>query len=118
MKRPGITIITSLLLMALVWLLLGREVMFTLLTGFPAHIARVWPQLTWNIDLLVPFVVAYALAVGTGHGLVHRPMKRRGVRWRMDHTLCIAGFVPLLFATAFLVPGILLHAQLLIEALD
>jgi hypothetical protein len=118
MKQRIITVIATLLPLGLAWLLLGREALLALLTGFPAHLARVWPEITWNMDLLVPFMVAFTLAVCIGHLLLRGPMGRRGVRWRPDHTLCLAGFVPLLFATAFLVPGILLHVRLLAEALD
>lgn len=116
MKR--VWIIIGVVLAAGVWtLLFGLGGWLALLTGFPAHLARVWPQITWNPDLLVPFAVAMALAVMIGHWLLCGPMKRRGVRWRVDHTLCLAGFVPLLFATAFLVPGVLLHVRLLAEAM-
>ncbi len=100
---------------ALVWLAFGNAGALALWFGFPAHLARVWPQITWNPDLLVPAAVAFTLAVAIGHGLLRGPLGRRGIRWRFDHTLALAAFLPLLFATAFLVPGILLHAGLLIE---
>jgi hypothetical protein len=103
---------------ALVWVGLGPEAVVALLIGFPAHLARVWPQITWNPDLLLPSGVAFALAVCIGHLLLRGPMQRRGVRWRANHTVCVASFIPLLFATSFLVPGMLLHARLLAEALD
>jgi hypothetical protein len=32
--------------------------------------------------------------------------------------MCVAGFIPLAFATAFLVPGVLLHVRLFLAALE
>lgn len=106
----------AVVLLGAIWILLGGQAVVALLTGFPAHLARVWPQLTWNPDLLMPFAAAFALAVAIGHGLLRGPMVRRGVRWRIDHTLCLAAFVPLWFATAFLVPGVMLQVRLLLAA--
>jgi hypothetical protein len=102
----------------IVWILLGWQAVVALLTGFAAHVARVWPQLTWNPDLLLPFAAAFALAVAIAHALLRRPLARRGVHWRFDHTLCLTGFIPLAFATAFLVPGVLLHVSLFLAALE
>jgi hypothetical protein len=97
---------------------LGEGAVATLLMGFPAHLARVWPQLTWNPDLLIPAAASLAIAVLIGQAILRAPMARRGVRWRIDHTLCLAAFVPLWFATAFLVPGLMLQWRLFLAALE
>jgi len=99
-------------------LLFGIDGWVALLTGFPAHVARVWPQLTWNPDLWVPALIAFVLALVIGHALLRGPMAARGVHWRFDHTLCLFGFLPLAFATAFLVPGVLLQLRLLVDLLE
>ena len=111
-------VITAIAVIGTAWILLGWPGVVALLTGFAAHVARVWPQLTWNPDLLVPFAAAFALAVAIGHALLRGPLARRGVRWRIDHTLCLAGFIPLAFATAFLVQGVILHARLFLASLE
>jgi len=98
-------------------LMFGVDGWRALLVGFPAHVGRVWPELTWNPDLWVPALVAFVLAGLLGHALLRGPMAARGVGWRWDHTLCLLGFVPLAFATAFLVPGVLLQLRLLADAL-
>lgn len=101
-----------------VWLAFGGRAVVALIAGFALHIGRVWPQLTWNLDLLVPFAAAYGLAIAIGHGMLRGPMRRRDVRWRIDHTLCVAALFPLWLATAFLVPGVLLQLRLFLEAIE
>ena len=102
---------------SIVFAVLATWAVLPLLVGFARHLVRVWPQLTWNLDLLLPAVVAYLLANLLAHGLLHGSMARRGIRWRIDHTLALVAFIPAWFGTAFLVPGVLLQMRLLLEAL-
>lgn len=85
------------------------------LTGFARFLMHNIPAMTPNTATWVPGLAAFILAVAVAHFLLARPLRRGFGVWRVSHTLTLAMFLPLLFATAFLVPGILLHAIPLIK---
>ena len=80
------------------------------LTGFARFLSRNVPAMTSNAATWIPGLAAFILALVVAHFLFVRPLRRKLGVWRFSHTLSLALFLPLLFATAFLVPGILLHA--------
>lgn len=86
------------------------------LTGFARFLIRNVPAITPNAATWIPGLAAFGLAVMVVHLMLASPLRRRLGHWRVSHTFSLAMLVPLLFMTAFLVPGVLLHALPLAKA--
>lgn len=70
-------------------------------------------EISVNPDILVPGVAAFVLATLATHRMLAGFHQRRGKHWPFSNTCCLAALLPVLFIIAFLVPGIILHLQLL-----
>ncbi len=68
-----------------------------------------------NADTWVPGVFAFIAALWIAHHYVVKWARMRGVHWTAASTLALGMLLPVLFALAFLVPGILFHARSLAE---
>lgn len=68
-----------------------------------------------NADTWVPGLLAFIAALWIAHLYVAKWARMRGVHWSAASTLALGMFLPVLFALAFLVPGILFHARSLAE---
>lgn len=68
-----------------------------------------------NADTWVPGVLAFIAALWIAHLYVAKWARRRGVHWTAASTLALGMLLPVLFALAFLVPGVLFHARSLGE---
>lgn len=119
-------IVRGILMAMLLFLLLGilfvfplggafLALMFRLVAGPVNFLSRNLPAISVNADVWVPGVVAFLIAVGVSHGLALRCAAKRGKRWPVSATVALAAVMPLLFAIAFLVPGILLHGRMLMD---
>ncbi len=79
-------------------------------TGFARFLARNVPTMTPNAATWVPGLAAFGTAVMVAHLMLAKPFRRKLGIWHLSHTFSLAMVFPLLFATAFLVPGVLLHS--------
>lgn len=68
-----------------------------------------------NADTWVPGLLAFIAALWIAHRYVVKWARMRGVHWSAASTLALGMLLPVLFALAFLVPGILFHARSLGE---
>lgn len=85
-------------------------VVFRFLTGFVRFLARNIPEISPNAATWVPGVAAFVIGMVIFHHWMARPLRERFSRWSFPQTFALAMVIPILFATAFIVPGILLHA--------
>ena len=85
-------------------------VAFRLLTGFARFLARNIPEISPNAATWLPGVAAFVIGTVLFHQWMAGPLRERFSRWSFLQTLALAMVIPVLFGTAFIVPGILLHA--------
>jgi MFS family permease len=98
-------LIAPLRMVELTWLVACR-----FLTGFGRFLAHNVPAISPNAATWVPGVAAFVIGAIITHGCLAGPLRARFSRWSFRQTLALALVIPILFATAFIVPGILLHA--------
>jgi len=82
-------------------------------TGFHHFLAANISEIFINADTLIPGIAAFVLATLTAHRLIAGYHQRRGKHWPLSNTCCLAALLPVCFIIAFLVPGVILHLQLL-----
>lgn len=68
-----------------------------------------------NADTWAPGLLAFIVALWIAHLYVAKWARMRGVHWSAASTLALGMLLPVSFALAFLVPGILFHARSLAE---
>jgi Mn2+/Fe2+ NRAMP family transporter len=66
-----------------------------------------------NADILVPGIAAFVIGTLATHRMLAGFHQRRGRHWPFSNTCCLAALLPVCFTIAFLVPGIILHLELL-----
>ena len=91
------------------------EALRALVFGFVPFLVRNVPRISWNADTFVPGFLAFAAVCAVGHHWLRRIARRRERAWRISHTLALTLFLPLVFVTAFIVPGVELQVRLLWE---
>ncbi len=87
------------------------KAVFRLFAGFVFFLRENLPRMSWNSATWLPGVLAFLLVLAA----VHRPLRawgaKHGKRWDLACTCCLGLLLPLLFATSFLVPGVLLQVR-------
>jgi hypothetical protein len=82
-------------------------------TGLHHFLAANLPVISVNADILVPGIAAFVVATLAAHRMLAGFHQRRGKHWPFSNTCCLAALLPVLFIIAFLVPGVILHLELL-----
>jgi hypothetical protein len=82
-------------------------------TGCYLFLAANLPVISVNADILVPGIAAFVVATLAAHRMLAGFHQRRGRHWPFSNTCCLAALLPICFIIAFLVPGIILHVELL-----
>ena len=78
-----------------------------LVAGFGFFLIGKLPLISSDAGTWGPGVAAWVLALALGHLLLRKRALARGHYWRVTTTICLGLLLPVLFATAFIVPGIL-----------
>ncbi len=89
-----------------------------LVFGFVRFLWRNLPRMSVNPDVWAPGVAAFALAGVILHFPAARWASRRGIFWNTGSSLAVAALLPVMFCTAFLVPGVILLLKMLEEAIS
>jgi hypothetical protein len=84
-----------------------------LLSGFYFFLQENLPRISTNADTWVPGVSAYFLGVAAMHLLSRSWAKGKSRSWQLGTSVALASIIPILFVTAFLVPGVLLQIRAL-----
>ncbi len=87
------------------------EVAWHLLTGAVAFLAGNLGKLSTDAGTWGPGLAAFVAATVVAHRFLRGIAARRHRTWSCSATASIVMFLPLLFATAFLVPGVLLQVR-------
>jgi hypothetical protein len=91
----------------------GHLVVFHLAFGFFLFLSSNLGDISVNADTWVPGVLAMIIALVILHRLLGSWARRTNRKWTISSTFALGMILPVLFATAFLVPGILLQVKTL-----
>ena len=91
----------------------GYLVAYHLLFGFFHFLRSNLGAVSVNADTWVPGVLAMIIALVISHRFLTSWARRTDHKWTISSTFALGMILPVLFATAFLVPGILLQVKTL-----
>ena len=91
------------------------EVLYHLLCGFVFFLSRNLTRMNFNADTLVPGLLAFGICVVALHVVMKRVCHNRGRSWSVRASFLVSLLLPVLFATSFLIPGVILQIQQLIK---
>ena len=91
----------------------GVRIIIHLVAGFYFFLSRNIPAISFNADTWIPGLAAFLTALAIGHRFMRRWAAQGNREWSLRTSLCLGLVLPVLFVTAFIVPGILLQLELL-----
>lgn len=83
--------------------------------GFWQFLVHNVPLISWNADQWVPGLGAFLIAWCIIHRWLSRWAKRTNRHWSLLSSFSVVALVPVLFVISFIVPGVLLNWDALIE---
>lgn len=91
------------------------EFLYHLLCGFVFFLGRNLTRMNFNVDTLVPGLLAFGICVVALHVVMKRVCHNRGMSWSFSGSCIVSLLLPALFATSFLIPGVILQIQQLLK---
>ena len=111
----GICVVAIVLLLVLAALVLNPwgpgDGVIHLLGGFYFFLSERLPAITSDAGTWGPGLAAWVVALAVGHRLLRKWAVAKGLYWRVSTTVCVGLLLPVMFATAFIVPGIVMQVD-------
>lgn len=92
-------------------LIAGFEALWHLATGFTGFLKQNVARISYDAGTWAPGLAAFVLALALGHRGLARWADRKNRPWGITSTLCAGLVLPVLFVTAFLIPGAILQVR-------
>ena len=114
--RIGIILLACLVLLVMLAVLVGSglgplDMVIHLVAGFGFFLYGNLPKVASDAGTWGPGLAAWLVALAVGHRFLRDWATSRGFQWRVTTTACLGLLLPVLFAMAFIVPGILLQVD-------
>ena len=87
------------------------DLLFHLLFGFVIFLERNFARVNYNLDTLVPGLVAYGFVIMLLHRKLLQFCRTRGRTWSFRSSIQVAMLLPAVFCISLLIPGIMLQLQ-------
>jgi hypothetical protein len=87
------------------------EAAWHLATGFTGFLKQNVARISYDAGTWAPGLAAFVLALAVGHCWLARWAVRKNRPWGIGSTLCAGLVLPVLFITAFLIPGAILQVR-------